>query len=182
MTRAFLSQPTLGLEVRNRRQLLARLKEYDHEGLGGIPLSEIREALAHPDKAMSVSHTTSPISPVSFQSFSPQRLTDEGLVMKITRPDKEEVVFYNDLSLHLPMADEFRALWHCVSVDGLTEADIDKYLQAIGVGAMQGEARKRRAPTAGQKTKKKSRVTKVLNTHLDSTLLKDYSETQSKSS
>lgn len=102
--------------------------------------------------------------------------------MKIVRPDKEEVVFYNNTTLRLPMAEEFRALWHTVSVDGLTEADIDKYLQSIGLGAMQGEGRKRRAPTAGQKTKKKSRVTKVLNTHLDSTLLKDYSETQPKTS
>lgn len=102
--------------------------------------------------------------------------------MKIVRPDKEEIIFYNDHSLQLPVAEEFRALWHRVSVDGLTEADIDKYLQSIGVGAMPGEGRKRRAPTAGQKTKKKSRVTKVLNTHLDSTLLKDYSETPPKTS
>ena len=102
--------------------------------------------------------------------------------MKITRPDKEEVVFYNDRSLQSPVAEEFRGLWHRVSVDGLTEADVDKYLQSIGLGAMQGEGRKRRAPTAGQKAKKKSRVTKVLNTHLDSALLKDYSETAPKTS
>lgn len=96
--------------------------------------------------------------------------------MKITRPDKEEIIFYNDQSLLLPMAEEFRGLWHRVSVDGLTETDIDKHLQSIGIGAMQGDTRKRRAPTAGHKTRKKSRVTKVLNTHLDSSLLKDYSE------
>ena len=98
--------------------------------------------------------------------------------MKITRPDKEEIIFYNDQSLLLPVAEEFRGLWHRVSVDGLTEADIDKHLQTIGLGAMQGESRKRRVPTAGHKNKK-SRVTKVLNTHLDSTLLKDYSDTPS---
>ena len=107
---------------------------------------------------------------------------DDELVMKIARPDKEEVVFYNDRSLQSPVAEEFRGLWHRVSVDGLTEADIDKYLQSIGLGAMQGEGRKRRTPTAGQKVKKKSRVTKVLNTHLDSALLKDYSETTPKTS
>ena len=99
--------------------------------------------------------------------------------MKITRPDKEEIVFYKDQSLLLPVAEEFRGLWHRVSVDGLTEADIDRHLQLIGLGAMQGEGRKRRAPTAGQKAKKKSRATKVLNTHLDSSLLKDYSEKMS---
>ena len=69
-------------------------------------------------------------------SFSPQRLMDDELVMKIARPDKEEVVFYNDRSLQSPVAEEFRGLWHRVSVDGLTEADIDKYLQSIGLGAM----------------------------------------------
>ena len=101
---------------------------------------------------------------------------DDGLVMKITRPDKEEIIFYNDQSLQLPVAEEFRGLWHRVSVDGLTETDIDRHLQSIGLCAMQGESRKRRTPTAGQRTRKKPRVTKVLNTHLDSKLLKDYSE------
>jgi hypothetical protein len=142
--------------VRNRRQLLERLRDNDRQGLGGILMSEIREAVHNPDKAMA-------------------KLVEEGLVMKICRPDKEEVMFYNDQSLQLPMVEEFRGLWHRVSVDGLTEADIDKHLQSIGLGSMQGEARKRRAPTT-QKTRKKARVTKVLNTHLDSSLLKDYSE------
>jgi hypothetical protein len=157
ITRGLPLQPMLGLEVRSRRKLLERLRQNDQRGLGGIPMSEIREALHNPDKAMA-------------------RLEEEGLVMKIARPDKEEIVFYNDQSLQLPVAEEFRGLWHRVSVDGLTEADIDRHLQSIGLGAMQGEARKRRAPTASHKTRKKARVTKVLNTHLDSSLLKDYSE------
>ena len=58
-------------------------------------------------------------------------------MIKVVRPDKEEVIYYSDRSLQLPVAEEFRALWHRVSVDGLTEADIDKYLQSIGLGAMQ---------------------------------------------
>ena len=100
--------------------------------------------------------------------------------MKVVRlPDKEEILFYNDRSCRLPMLPEFRTLWHRVSVDGLTEADIDKYLQSIGLGAMQGESRKRRVPTAGNKAKK-SRASKVLNVHLDHSLLKDYSDTPSK--
>lgn len=39
---------------------------------------------------------------------------------------------------------------------------------------MQGESRKRKAPNASKKARKKARPTKVLNTHLD--LLKDYSD------
>ena len=50
-----LAQPTLGLGVRNRRQLLERLRDNDRQGLGGIPVSEIREAVHNPDKAMTVS-------------------------------------------------------------------------------------------------------------------------------
>ena len=55
IARVTLLQPTLGLEVRSRRQLLERLRDNDRRGLGGIPMSEIREALQHPDKAMAVS-------------------------------------------------------------------------------------------------------------------------------
>lgn len=47
-------QPALGLDVRNRRQLLEKLREYDREGLGGIPVSEVKEALSKPDKAIEV--------------------------------------------------------------------------------------------------------------------------------
>ena len=151
-------------------------------------MSEIREAVYNPDKAMAVNlslsvsyththtHTHTHIHPhtVSLSFF--QRLERDGLVMKITRPDKEEIIFYNDQSLQLPVAEEFKGLWHRVSVDGLTETDIDRHLELVGVGAMQGQGRKRQAPTATQKAKKKSRFTKVLNTHLDSSLLKDYSE------
>ena len=49
------TQPVLGLNVRNRRQLLEKLRDYDRRGLGGIPMSEIREALHNPDKAVTVS-------------------------------------------------------------------------------------------------------------------------------
>lgn len=50
----FLFRPALGLEVRNRRQLLERLREYEREGLGGIPKSEVEEALPHPEKSIKV--------------------------------------------------------------------------------------------------------------------------------
>lgn len=71
-------------------------------------------------------------------------------------------------------------------------------LPAVGLGAMQGESRKRKVRSEShlnfsfiasyffyvekastQRTKgrnKRSRQTKILNTHLDSELLKDYSE------
>ena len=47
-------QPALGLDVRNRRQLLEKLREYDREGLGGVLMSEVKEALPNPEKAVQV--------------------------------------------------------------------------------------------------------------------------------
>ena len=51
----YLFKPTLGLGVRNRRQLLELLKEWDREGKGGLPMSDVREAVHNPDRAVKVS-------------------------------------------------------------------------------------------------------------------------------
>lgn len=99
----------------------------------------------------------------------------------ITRQDKEQVVFYNnpEYALGHPVSEEFQGLWHCVSVEGMTELDIDRYLENVGLGAMQGESRKRKMPgNATKKSKKKAKLAKVMNTHLDNQLLKDYTDNE----
>lgn len=58
---------------------------------------------------------------------------------------------------------------------GMTDEDIERYLQNVGLGAMTGEGRKRKAPGGERKVKKRSRTTKILNVHLDASVLKDYS-------
>lgn len=100
-----------------------------------------------------------------------------GEILRIVRHDKEEIVFYNnhDVELETPVSEEFKAHWHRVSVDGMTDEDIEKYLQNVGLGAMGGEGRKRKAPGGEKKAKKRSRTTKTLNDHLDEGVLKDYS-------
>jgi len=98
--------------------------------------------------------------------------------MSICRQDKEQVIFYNNFEFCLEekVPQELQELWHQVSVDGMTDTDIDKYLGDQGLGAMQGETRKRKLPSsAHRKARKKAKPTKVLNTHLDNQLLKDYS-------
>ena len=55
---SFLFLPSLGGNVRNYKQLLKKLMEYDRMGLGGIPTSEIKEALSNPDKALHVRSCT----------------------------------------------------------------------------------------------------------------------------
>ena len=89
-----------------------------------------------------------------------------------------QVVFYNNpvYSLEQETSKDFQGLWHCASVDAVTEADIEKYLENVGLGAMQGEGRKRKMPgSSSRKTRKKAKLSKVMNTHLDNELLKDYS-------
>lgn len=51
----YLFKPALGLGVRNRRQLLELLKEWEREGRGGLPMSDVREAVHNPDRAVRVS-------------------------------------------------------------------------------------------------------------------------------
>lgn len=155
----FLFKPALGHQVCNRKQLLARLRDYDLEGLGGITMTDIKEALHKPDKVI-------------------KRLVDDECVICITRQDKEQVVFYNnpEFSIGQKVSPELQELWHQASVDGMTDTDIDRYLDDQGLGAMQGEGRKRKAPgSAHKKMRKKTKLTKVLNKHLDNKLLKDYS-------
>lgn len=195
----FLFCPALGLEVRNRRQLLERLRKNEREGLGGIPKSEVEEALPNPEKAIKVRACVC----VCVQCFttvgkgnrqhlvksklilcdctnfylSTQKLEKEGEIFCITRPDKEEVLFYKNHEYEVEVDEEFKARWHRVSVEGRTETDIEQYLENVGLGVMQGETRKRKAPgSQPAKPRKKARAQKVLNTHLDSDLLKDYSE------
>ena len=185
----FLFKPALGLHVRTRKQLLQRLKVNDEEGLGGLLMSEIREAVHSPDRVMKVSHPHKLLWEDAFtwqmctctincRYFVPptQKLDTAGEVLRIVRQDKEEVIFYNnhDVELETPISEEFKAHWHRVSIDGMTDEDIEKYLQNVGLGAMGGEGRKRKAP-GEKKAKKRSRTTKILNVHLDESVLKDYS-------
>ena len=50
----FVFKPALGPDVRSRKQLLAKLRDCDMEGSGGITMSNIKEALHNPDKVVKV--------------------------------------------------------------------------------------------------------------------------------
>jgi len=43
------------LKIKNRHQLAALLERNDREGLGGIKMSDVEEALANPQRAIRVS-------------------------------------------------------------------------------------------------------------------------------
>ena len=112
-----------------------------------------------------------------------QKLDEDGLLLRVTRSDKEEIIFYNnpEYMLPSPLSEEFRSLWHRVSVDGLTETDIEKYLERVGLAAMsaQSSERKRKAPSQQRQPRKRAKNVKIVNTHLDSELFSDDSKTQS---
>ena len=57
----FLFRPALGLDVRSRKQLLEKLMEYERKGLGGVLMSEVKEALHNPEKAVKVSRLVSSV-------------------------------------------------------------------------------------------------------------------------
>lgn len=45
------------LKIKNRHQLAALLERNDREGLGGIKMSDVEEALANPQRAIRVGNT-----------------------------------------------------------------------------------------------------------------------------
>ncbi|XP_065897302.1 transcription initiation factor IIE subunit beta-like [Dysidea avara] len=149
----YVFQPTL--RIKNRHQLAALLERNDREGLGGIKMSDVEEALSNPQRAI-------------------RKLDDSVLV--ITRQDKEKILFYNNKDLLEETDEGLKALWRTVGVDGVSESDIEQYLKNAGLTSMLGieTSRKRKAPTS-RKPRKQARSTKILNVHLDQGLLKDYS-------
>lgn len=50
----YLFKPALGHGVCNRKQLLAQLREHEQKGLGGITVSDVKEAVYNYDKALKV--------------------------------------------------------------------------------------------------------------------------------
>lgn len=54
----YLFKPALGLGVRNRRQLLELLKDWEREGKGGMMMSDVREAVYNPERAIRVSYSS----------------------------------------------------------------------------------------------------------------------------
>ena len=53
----YLFKPSLGHDVSNRKQLLAKLRENELKGLGGTTVSDIKEAVYNHEKALKASTT-----------------------------------------------------------------------------------------------------------------------------
>ena len=100
-------------------------------------------------------------------------LTRYFQVYTIIRPDKQNVVYFKDNSLETEIDEEFKELWNSISVKEMGEADIENYLKRVGITTMEGFGLKRKA-VVKKKSGKRKRNVKMLNSHLDATILKEF--------
>lgn len=141
--------------LRDRKSLVRLLEKHEQNGLGGVLLDDIREGLPNADEII-------------------KAVSDK--VTFVTRSnDKKAILFYYDSSFHSQVDEEFQKHWRSVAVEGLAEADIERYLNSSGITSMQGVAptHKRHEKKRGNKRRKNM---KLMNTHLEGDMLKDYSE------
>lgn len=142
--------------LRDRKSLVRLLEKHDQNGLGGILLDDIREGLPNADDVV-------------------KAVSDK--VAFVTRSnDKKAILFNYDASYAVHVDEEFQKHWRGVAVEGLAEPDIERYLNNSGITAMQGVAPQTKRPEKRRGGHKRKRVTKLLNAHLEGSVLKDYSE------
>lgn len=145
--------------LRDKKSLIKLLDKHDQQGLGGVLLDDIREGLPNADDII-------------------KAIADK--VTFVTRANDKKAILYNfDSSMAVSVDEEFQKHWRSVAVEGLAEPDIEKYLTSSGITTMQGVAPKTQKVNKKRGGKRK-RNGKLLNTHLEGGVLKDYSETPGK--
>ena len=147
--------------IRDKKSLMKLLDKHDQQGRGGILLDDIREGLPNADDII-------------------KAIADK--VTFVTRAnDRKAILFTYDSSLAVTVDEEIQKHWRSVAVEGLAEPDIEKYLNSSGITTMQGVAPKTQKAQKRRGGKRK-RTGKLLNTHLEGTVLKDYSDIAGKKS
>lgn len=144
--------------LKDKKSLIRLLEKHDQNGLGGILLDDIREGLPNADDT---------IKAISSKVIFVTRVTD-----------KKAVLFHYDSAHSCTVDEEFQKHWRSVAVDGLGEPDIERYLNKMGIATMQGVLPASKRPDKKRGGNKKRRNMKLLNNHLDGTVLKDYSDTK----
>ena len=91
----------------------------------------------------------------------------------MTRSDKQVVLFYRDTSVECLISEDFKELWNTISVKEISENDIENYLKRVGIATMEGYGLKKKSVTKKKPVKRKRNV-KMLNSHLDSKMLKEF--------
>ena len=83
------------------------------------------------------------------------------------------MLFYRDTSVECTINDDFKELWNTISVKEISENDIENYLKRVGIATMEGYGLKKKSVTKKKPVKRKRNV-KMLNSHLDSKMLKEF--------
>ena len=83
------------------------------------------------------------------------------------------MLFYRDTSVECTINDDFKELWNTISVKEISENDIENYLKRVGIATMEGYGLKKKSATKKKPVKRKRNV-KMLNSHLDSKMLKEF--------
>ena len=139
--------------MHNKDDLLNILRQHYDNGMGGLLESDVKECLLKSDEAIN-------------------ELRSENLLKHVTRSDKQIVLFYRDTSIECDLNEEFKELWNTISVREISEADIENYLKRVGIATMEGYGAKKACNK--KKPSKRKRNVKILNSHLDSTILKEF--------
>lgn len=142
--------------VKDKKQLLKLLERHEESGLGGILLDDIRESLPDADEVV--------------------KSVGRKITFITRSTDKKVILFFKNDQHQLTVDEEFQKHWRGVSVEGIGENDIEKYLVNAGITTMQDSGIRKPQKTQQRKKPNRKRNFKKLNTHLDETTLKDYSE------
>lgn len=140
--------------IKDKKALIRLLDKNDQNGLGGLLREDVEESLPHANRCLRI-------------------LGDK--ILYVTRPDKKQVLFYNDKNSAFVVDEEIKKLWRSVTVEGVDERKIEEYLQKQGITSMQDIEVKRATSQKRRKTgKRKNKNFKSHNDHLGD-ILQDYS-------
>lgn len=142
--------------IRDKKSLLKLLDRYDQRGLGGIMLQDVEESLPNAKRCLRVLGTK---------------------IIYITRPDKKQVLFYNDKSCDFQVDEEFQKLWRSVAIESVDETKIEEYLNQQGISSVQDTRTKLKPAQPRKRANNRKRKFKRHNDHIAG-VLEDYSEKQ----
>ncbi|XP_039254695.2 general transcription factor IIE subunit 2-like [Styela clava] len=143
--------------IRDKKSLLKLLDRYDQRGLGGIMRFEVEESLPNAKRCL-------------------KALGNK--IIYITRPDKKEVLFYNDKSCEFQVDEEFQKLWRSVAIESMDETKIEEYLNQQGMSSVQDTRTKLKPAQPRKRANNRKRKFKRHNDHIIAGVLEDYSEKQ----
>lgn len=140
--------------MHNKDDLLNILREHYDNGMGGIMELDVKECILKAEEVIA-------------------ELKSENLLKCVTRSDKQVVIYYRDTSVECQLSEDFKELWNTISVKEISENDIENYLKRVGIATMEGYGLKKKNAMKKKPVKRKRNV-KMLNSHLDSKMLKEF--------